>query len=75
MRRKKSLLVLNKILTLFVIILTTDDKHYLLNRDTLTQPIQKPLPQKQKIFSQFFFALLKSILNLKHLRKKEDRHR
>ena len=75
MHWKKSLLVLNKILRLFVITLTTDDKHYLVNRDNLTQPIQKPLPQKQKIFSQFFFALLKSILNLKHLRKKEDRHR
>ena len=75
MRRKKSLLVLNKILRLFVIILTTDDKHYMVNRDNLTQPIQKPLPQKQKIFSQFFFAFLKSILNFKHLPKKEDRHR
>ena len=75
MRRKKSLLVLNKILRLFVIILTTDDKHYMVNRDNLTQPIQKPLPQKQKIFSQFFFAFLKSILNFQHLPKKEDRHR
>ena len=75
MRRKKSLLVLNKILRLFVIILTTDDKHYMVNRDNLTQPIQKPLPQKQKIFSQFFFTLLKSILNFKDLRKKENRHR
>ena len=75
MRRKKSLLVLNKILRLFVIILTTDDKHYMVNRENLTQPIQKPLPQKQKIFSQFFFAFLKSILNFKHLPKKEDRHR
>ena len=75
MRWKKSLLVLNKILRLFFITLNTDDKHYLVNRDNLTQPIQKPLPQKQKIFSQFFFALLKSILNFKHLRKKEDRHR
>ena len=75
MRRKRSLLVLNKILRLFVIILTTDDKHYMVNRDNLTQPIQKPLPQKQKIFSQFFFAFLKSILNFQHLPKKEDRHR
>ena len=38
----------------FVITLTTDDKHYLVNRDNLTQPINKPLPQKQKDFSQFF---------------------
>ena len=54
----------------FVITLTTDDKHYLVNRDNLTQPIQKPLPTKQKNFSEFFLAFLKSILNLKHLSKK-----
>ena len=71
---KKSLLVLTKIRRLFVITLTTDDKHYLVNRDTLTQPIQKPLPQNQKTFSEFFLAFLKSILNFKHLPKKDDRH-
>ena len=58
----------------FVITLTTDDKHYLVNRDNLTQPIQKPLPQKQKTFFEFFLAFLKSILNFKHLPKKDDRH-
>ena len=51
----------------FVITLTTDDKHYLVNRHNLTLPIQKPLPQKQKNFSEFFLAFLKSILNFKHL--------
>ena len=69
MRWKKSLLVLTKIRRLFVITLTTDDKHYLVNRDTLRQPIQKQLPQKQKIFSEFFLAFLKSLLNFKHLSK------
>ena len=34
--------------------LTVDDKHYVLNRDNLTQPIQIQLSQKQKNFSQFF---------------------
>ena len=58
----------------FVITLSTDDKHYLVNRDNLTQPIQKPLPQKQKTFFEFFLAFLKSILNFKHLPKKDDRH-
>ena len=58
----------------FVITLTTGDKHYLVNRENLTQPIQKPLPQKQKNFSEFFLAFLKSILNFKHLPKKDDRH-
>ena len=54
----------------FVITLTTDDKHYLVNRDNLTQPIHKSLPQKQNNFSEFFLAFLKSILNFKHLSKK-----
>ena len=66
--------MIHKILGLFVNTLTVDDKHYLLNRDNLTQPIQIQLSQKQKIFSEFFFAFLKSILNFKHLPKKDDRH-
>ena len=41
---------------LFVNILTVDDKHYLLNRDNLTERIQMELSQKQKKFSEFFFA-------------------
>ena len=49
-----------------------DEKHFLLNRDNLTQPIQMQLSQKQKTFSEFFFAFLKSILNFKHLPKKDD---
>ena len=66
--------MIEKILRYFVNTLTFDDKHYMLNRDNLTQPIQKPLPQKQKTFSQFFLAFLKSILNFKHLPKKDDGH-
>ena len=52
--------------------LTADDKHYLLNRDNLTQPIQMQLSQKPKTFSEFFFAFLKSILDFKHMPKKDD---
>ena len=63
-----------KIVRLFVNTLTADDKHYLLNRDNLTQPIQIQLSQKQKTFSEFFFAFSKSILNFKHLPKKDDPH-
>ena len=59
-------------LRLFVKTLTVNDKHYLLNRDNLTQPIQIQLSQKQKTFSEFFFAFSKSILNFKHLPKKDD---
>ena len=58
----------------FVVTLTTDDKHYLVNRHNLTQPIQKPFSQKQKNFSEFSLAFLKSILNFKHLPRKDDPH-
>ena len=59
---KKSLLVIQKILRLFLHTLTVDDKDYLLNRDNLTQPIQMESSEKQK--------KIKSILNFKHLPKK-----
>ena len=71
---KKSLLVIHKILRPFVNTLAVNDKHYLLNRDNLTRPIQIQLSQKQKIFTQFFVPFLKSILNFKHLPKKDDSH-
>ena len=45
--------------TLFVHTLTADQKHYLLNRDNLTQPIHRQLSQKQKTFSRFFFCYFK----------------
>ena len=51
---------------LFVNTLTVNDKHYLINRANLTQPIQMQLCQKQKAFYEFFFAFLKSVLNFKH---------
>ena len=47
----------------------------LLNRDNLTEAIQISLPQKQKTFSEFFLAFLKSVLNFKHLPEKDDRDR
>ena len=58
-----------KILRLFLNTLTNDDKHYLLNRDNLTEPIQMQLSKKQKTFCEIFFTFLKSILNFKHLPK------
>ena len=61
MHWKKSQLVINKILRLFPNTLIVDDKHYLLNGDNLTQPIQMELYQEQKIFFLFFLAFLKSI--------------
>ena len=62
--------MIQKILRLFVNTLTVNDKHNLLDSDNLTHPIQIQLSQKQKIFSEFSFAFLKSILNLKHLPRK-----
>ena len=74
MHWKKSLLVIHKILKLFVNTLTVNDKHYVLNRNNLTQPIQMELSEKEKTFSEFFFAFLKSLLNFKHLPTKVDPH-
>ena len=66
--------MIRKILRLFVNTLIVDEKHYLLNRDNLTQSIQMQLYQKQKTFSELFLAFLKSILNFKHSPKKDDPH-
>ena len=65
--------MIHKILRLFFNKLTVNDKYYLLNRENLTQEIQMQLSEKQKTFSQFFFAFSKSILNFKHLPKKVER--
>ena len=48
---EKSVLVIDKILRLLVNTLTADDKHYMLNRNNLAQPIQTQLSDKQNIFS------------------------
>ena len=77
---KKSLLLTRKFLRLFVNTLTVDDNPYLLKRENLTQPIQikwsqkLQWSQKQKNFSEFFLAFFKSILNFKHIPKKDDPH-
>ena len=63
--------MIQKILRHFVNRLTSDDKHYLLNRDNLAQLIQMQLYEKQKTFPKFFFPFLKYILNFKHFQKKE----
>ena len=62
--------MLCKILTLFVNALTADDKYSLLNSDNFTQPNQILVSQKQKTFSESFFAFLKSTLNFVDFQKK-----
>ena len=39
---------------------------------TLMQQVQTPLPLKQKIFSEFFIAFLKSTWNGEHFQKKGE---
>ena len=72
---KKAFLLTCQILGLLVNTLAADEKNPVLNRDNLTIPIQMQLSQKQKTFSQFFAAFLKSTLNFKHFESKDDPHR
>ena len=65
--------MIHKILRLLVNTLTVNDKHFLLNRKNLKQPIQMQLSEKQKTFSEFFFTFLKSILNFERLPKRDHR--
>ena len=57
-------------LRLFVNTLTADDKYSLLNRDSLTQPIQMHLSQKQISFCELFCAIFMSKLNFEYFQKK-----
>ena len=71
---RKSVLVISKISRLFPNRLSGDGKYSLFNRDNLTQSIQMQLSRKQKTFSEFFCAFLKSTLNFEHSQKKDDSH-
>ena len=74
MTGKNSILLIFRNLRLFVNTMTADNKYSLLNRDNLMQPIQMQLYRKQKTFSDFFSAFLKSSLNFEHFQKKDDPH-
>ena len=67
---KKSLLVLCKVLTMFVNILTADDKHFLVNRDNLRQPINTQLSQKKNYFMNLFLQFWNLNKILKIFKKK-----
>ena len=69
---KKSALVRSKILGLFVNTLTAEYTYSGRNMQTLTQQVQMKLSLKQKIFSEFFIAFLKSTWNGEHFQKKGD---
>ena len=70
-----SLLLSRNILLLLVNTLAADEKYPVLNRDNLTIPIQTQLSEKQKTFSEFFLAFLRSRINLKHFETEDDLHR
>ena len=63
-----------KILRQFVNTSTADDKHYLLNRENLTEGNEMQFYQKQKTFSQFFSEFLKPMVMFKHFPKSDDPH-
>ena len=68
---KKSLFLICKILDW---LLTPDHRYSIISRDNVTIPIQIQLSRKQKKFSQFFAAFLKSRLNFKYFGEKDDAH-
>ena len=69
---KKSVLVRSKILGVFVNKLTAEYKYSRRNMQTFEQQFQTPLSLKQKIFSWFFIAFVKSTWNVEQLQKKGE---
>ena len=69
---KKSALVRSKILGLFVNTFTAEYTYSRRNMQTFMQQVQALLSLKQKIFSGFFIAFLKSTLNGEHFEKKGE---
>ena len=67
-----SALVRSKILGLFVNTFTAEYTYCRRNMQTFTQHIQTPLSLKQKTFSGFIIAYLKSTWNGEKFQKKES---
>ena len=67
---KNSLFLIFQVLGLLVKTLAADEKSPVLTRDNLTIPIEMQFSRKQKIFSHFFAAFLKSRIKLKYFKKK-----
>ena len=62
----------SKILGLFVNTLTAEYMYSGRNMQTFTQQVQTPLTLKQKTFSGFFIAFLKSTWTGEHFQEKEE---
>ena len=69
---KKSALVRSKIIGLLVNTLTVEYKYSRRNMQTFAQQDPTPLSLKQKTFSGFFIAFLKSTSNGEHFQKKGE---
>ena len=63
-----------QILGLFLKTLADDEKYLVLHKNNLTIAIQMQLTHKQKPFSHFLEAILKSVLNLECFEQKDDPH-
>ena len=69
---KQSALVRSIILALFVNTLTAEYMYSGRNMQTLTQQVQTPLSLKEKTFSGFLIAFLKTTWNGEHFQKKGE---
>ena len=69
---KKPALVWSEILRLFDSILTDDEWYIRCNMQNFPHQLQKPISQKQKMFSGFFIAYLECASNLEHFEKKDE---
>ena len=67
---KMSVLVTSSTLGVFVKTFTVDDQYSPCNRKNLPQQIQLSLSKKEKDFSEFFAAYLKTKSNFEHFEKK-----
>ena len=67
---EKSLLVTWNVLRLFVNTLTADDKYSLISRENSMQTIQRYLPEKENMFSDWFSAFLESAWNFEYFQRK-----
>ena len=63
------------ILGVFVNTSDADDKYLVLSNENLTIPVKIKLSTKQKAFSEFYAAFLKSRLHFEYFEKKDDLHR
>ena len=70
MELQKSLLETWKFFSRFFNTLTADEKYSLISRDNWMRTIQMHLSQKEKIFSEFFYAFFESALNFEHFQKR-----